>query len=330
MHGPMRGNVLAIALGNSLLWSLYLLFTRHVVSGAQLDAWAYTLVQLLTAGLAMLWFGRHTPGSWRDLLVPWTISYAFMRVIINGATSAAIVWLAVTQSTLLSTMSVLIGAAFGWALTRKAPISRDWPGLLLLLVGIVSFAFAMASDTAWRGIAWLVLSEAVAVAASWMIAYHPRNRETDPAARSRFTGEILVAASLALIFCWSLAGLSGVVASPWAGGGDAFGRIELWVFALLAGVLFRAPGTWLGFWTINRSGVQTYLIALTAMPFFAIVLEAAAAQLGWLAPPGLSRGEWLAAAIILSGALWLISVRLRSPPGGVADGASATSSKPRD
>ena len=103
--------------------------------------------------------------------------------------------------------------------TRQAPARRDWPGLLLLAAGIVSFVLALASDTAWRGVAWLVLSETVAVAASWMIAYHPRNRETDPAARSRFTGEILVAASLALIFVWSLAGLLGVIASPWAGGG---------------------------------------------------------------------------------------------------------------
>jgi len=176
----------------------------------------------------------------------------------------------------------------------------------------VSFAIAIGSDTTWRGVLWLILSEAVAVAASWMIAWHPRNKETDPAARSRFTGEILVAASLALIFVWSVAGSIGLIASPWAGGGDAFGRIELWLYAILAGVLFRAPGTWLGFWTINRSGVQTYLIALTAMPFFAIVLEAAAAQLGWLAPPGLTRIEWYAAGVILAGAVWLIAVRLRA------------------
>lgn len=312
----MSGNVLAIALGNSLLWSVYLLFTRHVVSGAQLDAWAYTLVQLLSAGLAMLWVGRRTPGNLADLLAPWTVAYAFMRVVINGATSAAIVWLAVTQSTLLATMSVLIGAASGWALSRKAPGRRDWPGLALLTVGIVSFAIAIGSDTTWRGVLWLILSEAVAVAASWMIAWHPRNKETDPAARSRFTGEILVAASLALIFVWSVAGSVGLIASPWAGGGDAFGRIELWFYAILAGLLFRAPGTWLGFWTINRSGVQTYLIALTAMPFFAIVLEAAAAQLGWLTPPGLTRTEWYAAAVILAGAVWLIAVRVKEPRSG--------------
>ncbi|MBI3198071.1 MAG: hypothetical protein HYZ40_11325 [Rhodospirillales bacterium] len=266
----MNGQVLAIALGNSFLWSVYLLLTRHVVSGAHLDAWAYTLVQLLSAGLAMLWAGRRTPGNWRDLL--------------------------------------------GWALTRKRPARRDWPGLGLLAVGIVAFAAALASDTAWRGMLWLVLSEATAVAASWMIAYHPRNRVTDLAARSRFTGEILVAASLAFILVWSLAGVVGLMASPWAGAGDAFGRVDLWLYAALAGLLFRAPGTWLGFWTINTTGVQTYLIALTAMPFFAIALEAVAARLGWLAPPALSTGEWLAAAVILAGAVWLIAVRARTTP----------------
>ena len=309
----MTGHVLAIALGNSLLWSVYLLLTRHVVSGAQLDAWAYTLVQLLSAGLAMLWVGRRTPGNWRDLLVPWTVCYAFMRVIINGCTAAAIVWLAVTQSTLISTMSVLIGALAGWALTRQAPARRDWPGLALLAIGIGAFAAALGTEVAWRGVVWLVASEAVAVAASWMIAYHPRNSAADPAARSRFTGEILVAASLALILVWTLAGLTGAMASPWAGGGDAFGRVELWLYAILAGVIFRAPGTWLGFWTINHSGVQTYLIALTAMPFFAIALEAAAARLGWLSPPSLSMAEWLAAGIILAGAVWLIVIRAQTP-----------------
>lgn len=309
----MKGGVLALALSNSLLWALYLLFTRHVVSSAQLDAWAYTLVQLLSAGLVLLWIGRRTPGNWRALLEPWTIGYAFMRVVINGATSAAIVWLAVSQSTLISTMSVLIGSLSGWALSRQAPARRDWPGLLLLAAGIAAFVAALSSETAWRGVLWLILSETVAVAASWMIAYHPRNRETDPAARSRFTGEILVAASVALILVWSLAGLAGAVTSPWAGGGDAFGRTELWLYAMLAGVLFRAPGTWLGFWAINRAGVQTYLIALSVMPFFAIVLEAALAQVGWLPPPHFSRAEWLAAAVILSGTLWLIAMRLRTP-----------------
>lgn len=307
----MSGSLLALGLGNSLLWSLYLLLTRHVVSGAALDAWAYTLVQLLFAGLIMLWLGRRAPGRWYELLAPWTVGYAFLRVAINGATAAAIVWLAITESTLLATVSVLIGAVSGWWLTRNAPPRRDWPGLALLAIGIVAFALTLAPD-AWRGLGWLVASEAMAVAASWMIAYHPRNRSSDLAARSRFTGEILVAASLALILVWSALGIVGAVTSPWAGAGDAFGRMELWLYAALAGLLFRAPGTWLGFWTINRTGVQTYLIALSAMPFFAIALEATAAHVGWVAPPDLSAAEWTAASVILAASVWLIVVRLRA------------------
>lgn len=308
----MGAPLLALGLGNSLLWSLYLLLTRHVVSGARLDAWAYTLVQLLAGGLVLLWVGRRAPGTWAELLAPWTVGYAFLRVAINGATAAAIVYLAVTQSTLLATVSVLIGAGSGWLLTRQPPPRRDWLGLALLAAGLVGFAAALASE-AWRGLVWLGLSESMAVAGSWLIAYHPRNRATDMAARSRFTGEILVAASLALILVWSALGLAGVMASPWAGGGDAFGRIELWLWGALAGVLFRAPGTWLGFWTINHTGVQTYLIALTAMPFFAIALEASAASLGWITPPALSPGEWAAAAMILAASVWLMAVRMTAP-----------------
>jgi hypothetical protein len=207
---------------------------------------------------------------------------------------------------------VLIGAGSGWFLTGRTPPRRDWWGLALLAAGIAGFAASLASE-AWRGLVWLGLSESMAVAGSWLIAYHPRNRSTDLAARSRFTGEILVAASLALILVWSMLGLAGVMASPWAGGGDAFGRIDLWLWGAFAGVLFRAPGTWLGFWTINHTGVQTYLIVLTAMPFFAIALEAGAATLGWVTPARLSAGEWTAAAVILAASIWLIVVRMTSP-----------------
>ena len=307
----MSGSLLALGLGNSLLWALYLLLTRHVVSAAALDAWAYTLVQLLTAGLVLLWFGRRASGSWLELLAPWTIGYAFIRVAINGATAAAVAWLAVTESTLLSTVSVLIGAGSGWWLTHHPPARRDWPGLVLLAAGIIAFALALAPE-AWRGLGWLAISESLAVTASWMIAYHPRNRLSDLAQRSRFTGEILVAASLALILVWSALGLCGAVASPWASAGDAFGRRELWFYATLAGLVFRAPGTWLGFWTINRTGVQTYLIALSAMPFFAIAFESATAHLGWVASPSLSFAEWAAAGVILVATTWLILVRLKA------------------
>ncbi len=309
----MGGPLLALALANSLLWAVYLLLTRFVVSAERLDAWAYTLVQLLAAGLILLWAGRRAPGSWRDLLAPWTVAYAFLRVGINGATAAAIVWLAITQSTLLSTVSVLIGAGTGWMLTRIAPARRDCTGLAVLAFGIAAFAATLTPE-AWRGVGWLVASEIMAVAGSWMIAYHPRNRSTDLAARSRFTGEILVAASIALILAWTLLGLGGIVRSPWVSAGDAFGRVELWFYAILAGLLFRAPGTWLGFWTINRTGVQTYLIALTAMPFFAIGLESAAAYLGWVTPPDLNGLEWLAAGIILIASIWLIVLRIKAPP----------------
>ena len=150
----MSGSLLALGLGNSLLWSLYLLLTRHVVSGAALDAWAYTLVQLLAAGLIMLWLGRRAAGRWYELLAPWTVGYAFLRVAINGATAAAITWLAITESTLLATVSVLIGAGSGWWLTRQAPPRRDWPGLALLAIGIAAFALALAPQ-AWRGLGWL-------------------------------------------------------------------------------------------------------------------------------------------------------------------------------
>ena len=108
------------------------------MSGAGLDAWAYTLVQLLAAGLVMLWLGRRAAGSWAELLAPWTIGYAFLRVAINGATAARSSGSPSPRARCSATVSVLIGAGSGWCLTRNAPPRRDWPGLALLAIGIVA------------------------------------------------------------------------------------------------------------------------------------------------------------------------------------------------
>ena len=161
----MGDHCLALGLGNSLLWSLYLLLTRHVVSGARLDAWAYTLVQLLAAGLVLLWLGRRAPGSWGELLAPWTVGYAFLRVAINGATAAAIIWLAVTESTLLATVSVLIGAGSGWCADAPGAAAPRLAGPGPAGGRHRGFRRRRARPAAWRGLVWLGLSESMAVAA---------------------------------------------------------------------------------------------------------------------------------------------------------------------
>jgi hypothetical protein len=65
-----------------------------------------------------------------------------------------------------------------------------------------------------------------------------------------------------------------------------------------------------GFQT-STTGVQTYLITLTAMPFSAIALKAGAAAFGWVTPARLSPEEWTAATVILAASVWLIAIRMK-------------------
>ncbi len=175
-------------------------------------------------------------------MVPWTVCYAFIaRDHQRLLTAAAIVWLAVTQSTLLSTMSVLIGAGTGWALTRQAPARRDWPGLALLARGHRGLRrrARLRDGVARRRLAGRLGGGGGRGLVDDRLS--PAQSRLRPGGAQPLHGEILVAASLALILVWTLAGLVGAMASPWAGGGDAFGRVELWLYAILAGLLFRAP-----------------------------------------------------------------------------------------
>ncbi len=300
-----------IALAAAALWALYLVVTRFVVSRAGLDPWAYTLVQLLAGGLVIFWIGRKAPGDWRALFTPWMVSYGVLRVGITGASTVALAWLVATQSTLLSTGNVLIGALATLAVHRLAPPRLERAALAILAAGLVVLIFCLQPATAYHGALWLLASEIGVVVAALAVETHPRNRSDDIAERSRFTAETLIITSIVLIVAWSIAGALGLTRSPWDAAGNAFGNPMLWLWGIAAGLVFRAPGQWLTFYALRHAGTQAYLIALLLMPAFTIAIELAASQAGCVDPPRLDTGEWLGAALILGAAMWLMLLRLR-------------------
>lgn len=304
--------VFSIALATAALWAVYLVVTRFVVARAGLDPWAYTLVQLLTGGLVIFWIGRTAPGDWRSLFTPWMVSYGALRVGITGASSAALAYVTVTQSTLLSTANVLMGALAALVVHRLALARGEGRALTLLALGLVILITCLQPASAYWGALWLLASESGVVAAALAVERHPRNRSDDLAVRSRFTAETLIITSMVLIVAWSLAGALGLARSPWDGAGNAFGNPMLWVWGIAAGLIFRAPGQWLTFYTLRHAGTQAYLIALMLMPAFAIAFELATSRVGWITAPDLSAGEWLGTALILGAGAWLMRLRMTS------------------
>jgi drug/metabolite transporter (DMT)-like permease len=300
-----------IALATALLWALYLVVTRFVVSRAGLDPWAYTLVQLLAGGVFISWLGRKAPGNWRALFTPWMVGYGILRVGVTGASSAALAWLVVTQSTLLSTANVLMGALAALLVHHIVPPRLERIALAILAAGIVVLVACLQPDTAYRGALWLLASETGVVVAALAVEKHPRNRSDDIADRSRFTAETLIITSIVLIVAWSLAGALGLAHSPWDLDGNAFGHPLLWLWGIGTGLVFRGPGQWLTFYTLRHAGTQAYLIALMLMPAFAVAIEIGAARLGLVDAPGLSTGEWIGAGLILGAAMLLMVLRLR-------------------
>lgn len=301
----------AIALSTAALWALYLVISRHVVGAAGLDPWAYTLVQVLTGGIVLLWLGRRAPADWRGLLTPWMIGYGMLRVWITGMSSAALVYLVATQSTLLSTMNVLLGATATWFVHRIAAPKSERLALVLLAAGLAVMAIFLSPTAAYAGALWLLASESGVVVAALAVERHPRNRSEDIAERSRFAGDTLIVTSLVLILAWSAAGLIGITGSPWDIGAKAFGDPMLWAWGIGVGLVFRGPGQWFTFYALRVAGTQGYLIALTLMPLFTIGFEFAGAGLGWTSAPALSWGEWAGAAIIGVASIWLMAARIR-------------------
>ncbi len=302
---------LAIALGTTMLWAVYIVMTRFALHDGRIDPWAYTLVQLFSGGLFMAWLGRRAKGDWAGLLAPRMLAYGVLRVVVPGATTMALVHLAVAQTSLIGSANMVVAAALAAALRGLVPGRSEVAGLAALAAGIGVVIATAPGGLANPGVWWALLSESLAVLSAYVIEFHPRNRDDDIAARSRFTGELLIVTSLVLAIAWTAAGMLGLTRSPWQASGGGFGDPALWGWGIAAGLLFRGPGTWSGLWLIRHLGTAGFMISLSLLPVLAILAEQAAALAGWMAVPPLPPSLWLGAALIVAASAWLMRLRLR-------------------
>ena len=124
----------------------------------------------------------------------------------------------------------------------------------------------------------------------------------------------MLSASGLLIF-WSVVGVAFPEAPLGPNASDAFATLTspwLWVFALVFGVLFRAPLVYMSFQITRLIGADGYMLSMVALPLTTLAIEALA---GWveLAPmPGLDPVTLGYSALIVAGGAWIILVRIRA------------------
>lgn len=315
----MPGSTVLVAMSATFGWAVLMVATRYVLVAFSLNAWALTLVQLLTGGLFMIVLagrgGGLDAGARRALLLPSTWIYGALRVVSAAAASAALIYVTVTQDTLLATMNVPMAALAIFLVYRRLPRGAEWLAHAAILVGIVLLASFLPGGFGNPAIVLELVAEIAVVISTLVIERHPQNSTESIAARCRFTGIVLMITAVLFLAVWAAMGALGLrvgsAALEFGALDTVFADPVLWLAGGAVGVLLRGPTMYLVLLAIKRTGTQTYLATLALLPFFSLVLEWLMAALGLLPVPGLGVMDYVAGAVILGGTLWLIWLRSR-------------------
>jgi len=311
----MTRSALTVAVAATLAWAVLLVATRVVLVRLEINAWGFTLIQLLTGGLAMMLIGGRAPIAWASLLIPSIWIYGALRVVSAGASSAALLYVTVMQDTLLAAMNVPLAALVLVLITRQRLPGGQLLAHAVIVGGIAVMALSLPGGLANPAVLLEVIAECAVVASTLLIERHPENRRDDVAARCRFTGAVLMVTAAMFILVWAVSGAAGLrIGSAALAFGDfsaLFASTELLVAGTLAGVLLRGPTMYLALLAVRLAGTQTYLATLALLPLASLVLEAACGALGWLPWPHLGPLECLSGALVIGGSLMLVRLRAK-------------------
>ncbi len=304
---------LALAIAMTAMWSVVTVLIRSALVGFGFDPWTLAMATMLCAGATLLVAAgiRSLP---LDPLRRWsTWAIGGIRVLTTCCFSAALLYGSATTITLLSAINVLVAAIGVYAVYRRRPLAGEIPGFLLIAVGVVLLATEL--DGGWNSpaIKFLLVSETAVVVSSLITETHPDNLG-DRRQRLALTGFVTVLSASGLLIFWSLIGFAFPEVPLGPNASDALATLAspwLWGAALVFGVVFRAPLTYMSFKITRLIGADGYMLSMVALPLTTLLVEIAAGWAELVPPPSLDPVTLAYSGVIVAGGAWIILVRFR-------------------
>lgn len=305
---------LLIAIVMTAMWSVVTVLLRSVLFRFGFDPWTLAMATMLAAGATLLVAAgiRSLP---LDPLRRWsTWAIGGIRVLTTCCFSAALLYGSATTITLLSAINVLAAAIGVLVVFGRRPLAGEIPGFLLIAVGVVLLATELEGGWSSPAIKFLLVSETAVVVSSLLTETHPDNLG-DRRQRLALTGFVTVLSASGLLVVWSVVGLAFPGAPLGPNASDAFATLAspwLWVAALVFGVLFRAPLTYMSFQITRLIGADGYMLSMVALPLTTLSIEALAGWSEMLPMPSLDPVTLGYSSLIVAGGTWIILVRVRA------------------
>lgn len=307
-------------LGASLLsWALLLVISRAILVAFEFDPWLFTLIQMMVGGALLIAIAGPSVGLLGALRNPYTWAYGVLRVATAAFFTAALLHTTAANAAFLGVVSVPISMIVLWLVLSRKPSRIELPGHALILLGLVLLAQTLEGGWSNSALIFMIASELCVVASTMIAEVHPLNQTDDTRQRARLTGIMLIASALFMLMAGILLGFfmqlsPGVdllqrVSPTWVVDPVLIIDARLWIYASLVGFLLRGPSLFLSLMAIHRVRTENYIAGMAALPFMSLGLEAAAAALGWLAPPSAASAATAFGTLMTIGSLCVLWAR---------------------
>jgi len=295
----------AITLAAILSWTALVAASRVLLLRLGLDPWAFSFVQLVAGGTVLLAAGGRKRLDLTSFHRPSTWILGVFRVLSAASYTAVLAWVSVLEAGVLAAVNVPMVAAAVWLAFGRRPARGEWLGHLAIGVAILPLVAGLDGGIRHPAVGLMLLNEVCLVAGSLMAERHPDNLSTEPGARLRFTGAVLlVTAALFLAVRLAQGGVEG-------GGADAAWSWPLLIWGTVVGVTLRAPSMVLSFWSTRLVGAQNYMAAASLLPVLGMMLEQAAYAGGLIDVSRFRPETALLALGVVGGTLLVVAARIR-------------------
>ena len=309
----MGSSAVILAASTVLAWSVLTVGVRATLYGFGFEPWTLAMAIQFFAGASLLSAAglASLPTAQLRRWATWAIGG--LRVLTTCAFSAALLHASAGQVSLLCSVNMLLGAIGVFLVFGRKPRRVETVGFALIALGLALLDFRLDGGWSNPAIGLTLFSESSVVAASLLAERHPDNLGSHRQ-RLALTGFVTLFSASGLLIVWSVLGrvVPEVAIGPSAA--DVLATLSsplLWGCALVFGVLFRAPLTYMAFQMMRLVGADGYMLSMAALPITTLLFEIAASEAGLLPPPKLDPVTLGYSAVILAGGAWIILVRVR-------------------
>ena len=300
-----------------VLWSLEMVFSRVAVVKYEVNTLLYANLSVLCAAVSLLTIGGRGERSLATLKSIYSWAYGGSQILMNIFFMYTLTLVSTTELSFLMRLVVIIQLGLVWLLSRKAPSTSDWPGLIVILLSCLVIFSNVPDDILVATILGSVLAAAFAAGRMTLAELHPLYQPKDSIRqRCRITGYVLLVTS-SVVF-------AGLFAMDWLQTSFSLSLIstpkvemllspELYLLSFIGGGLLLAPAFYFFFYACQTIKAENFALYAAFLPFTTFAVEYCVVYFDLLPLSGLTVTDVAAGIVGIFGSVLILLGRRRKP-----------------